>query len=244
MTTSRHGGLNLIGEPGMFDRYTDRARRAVVLADQAAARMLHDTVDTGHLLLGLIGEGGGVAFTALDALGVTTGAASVAVCRRRPAGDADPKARRPFTPQGKKALELALREALHLGHNYIATEHLLLGLIREGSDVGALALADCGIADGDQGFSSIVRAKVMELLRGYAKAERAKPVLSLEDGATVARLFASWAQQKGALSRATKADLADLAEAFAYGYACGAGKAAGEARAKVDLIELAPKTAG
>ena len=184
-----------------FDRYTDRARRAVVLADQAAAGMLHGTVDTGHLLLGLISEGGGVAFTALDALGVTAEAAAEAVRQRRPAGDTHPTAHRPFTPQLKKALELALREGLQLGDNFIATEHLLLGLIREGSDTGALALADCGAPDPE--FPAVVRARVREILRGYAdtereaRAEAAKPVLTLEDGSTIARLFASRCAARG-----------------------------------------------
>jgi hypothetical protein len=153
----------------MFDRYTDRARRVVALAGQEAGLMMHDTVDTGHLLLGLLREGEAVAFQALDALAVTLETAREAVGKRRACGDTHPTAARPFTPRLKKALELALREALQLGCTYVATEHLLLGLIKEGSDTGALALADCGKAEGDRGFSSQVRAKVLELLHGYAE---------------------------------------------------------------------------
>ena len=220
-----------------FDRYTDRARRAVVLADQAAARMLHGTVDTGHLLLGLIGEGGGVAFRALDSLGVTAQAAAGAVRQRRPAGDTHPTAHRPFTPQLKKAyLEArrlrrgpaAPREQLHRDGAPAA-----LGLIREKVRyAGALALADCGAPDPE--FPATVRARVHEILRGYAdtereaRAEAAKPVLTLEDGSTIARLFASWAQREGILARVTEEQFKDLANAFMYGYACGAGNAAGE----------------
>jgi ATP-dependent Clp protease ATP-binding subunit ClpC len=158
--------------PDMANRYTDRARRVVELARLAAQGLNHSAVGTDHLLLGLIGEGGGVAFTALSELGVTIESASEAVCRHHPAGDAGSPGYLPLTLRLKKTLELALREALQLGHNFVGTEHLLLGLIREGDDVGALALADCGVAEGDKGFLADVRAKVHELLRGYAGAEK------------------------------------------------------------------------
>lgn len=178
------------GDSGLFDRYADRARRAVFLADQAAIGLGHEAVGTGHLLLGLIGEGGGVAFTALDALGVTTDAAKEAVLRRHPGEDADPGRPRPFTPRLKKVMEFALREALLLGNNFIGTEHLLLGLIREGSDIGALALADCGVPDEDRGFSDVVRAKVLELLHGYAEAERRKAGAESATAMTVQEVLA------------------------------------------------------
>lgn len=218
----------------MFERYTDRAKRAVELAREEAADLGHDTVGTEHLLLGLIEEGGGVAFTALDALGVTAKAANEAVCRRHPAGTGRSAGWLPWSLRFRKVQELALREAIELGNNFVATEHLLLGLIREGSDTGALALADCGTAEGDRGFSSDVRAKVLELLRGYDDAERPKPavpgpILALEDGETVAGLFASWAQREGILARVTEKECADLAKAFMYGFACGAGSAAAKA---------------
>jgi len=213
----------------MFDRYTDRARRVVALADQEAGLMMHDSVDTGHLLLGLLREGEAVAFQALDALAVTLETAREAVGKRRACGDTHPTAARPFTPRLKKALELALREALQLGCTYVATEHLLLGLIREGSDTGVLALADCGKAEGDRGFSSQVRAKVLELLHGYAEAgrqaeaEKSKPVLSLEDGGRIAHLFAAYAQAEGLLAKSTREEVAEHAKTFMHGYACGAG---------------------
>lgn len=228
-----------------FDRFTDRARRAVALADQASARMLHDTTDTGHLLLGLIGEGGGTAFAALDALGVTAETAGEAVLRRRPAGDTHPTAHRPFTPRLEKALELALREALQLGCNYVGTEHLLLGLIREGGDTGVQALVACRE---DADFPSVVRAKVLELLRGYAEAERRakapKPVLTLDDGAEVARLFASWAQREGILSRVTEDQCALLARAFMTGFAYGAGRERGETIGAEAVAALARAAGG
>lgn len=157
----------------MFERYTDRARRSVELAQEYAAALGHDTVGTEHLLLGLLNEGGGVAFTALDALGVTVDTAGEAVRRRRRPGNGRTGGHIPFTPQFKKTTEVALREALQLGCNFVGTEHLLLGLIREAENVGALALADCGMTGGDRGFLTDVRRKVLELLHGYARNEHA-----------------------------------------------------------------------
>ncbi len=216
----------------MFERYTDRARRAVELAQEEAADLGHDSVGTDHLLLGLVGEGGGVAFRALDALGVTAAAAGAAVCRRHPAGTARREGHLPFTPEFRKVQEFTRREALQLGNNFIGTEHLLLGLIREDSGTGALALADCGEAEEERGFSEAVRAKVLELLRGYERADRqAKapgPVLTRDDGPVIAELFASWAEREGILARVTREQCADLAKAFAYGYAHGAGQAAAD----------------
>jgi ATP-dependent Clp protease ATP-binding subunit ClpC len=163
----------------MFERFTDRARRSVELAQGVAADLGHDSVGTDHLLLGLIGEGGGVAFRALDALGVTTEAASEAVCRRHKAGTRRTEGHLPWTPGFRKVAELALRESLELGNNFIGTEHLLLGLIRDADNCeGAQALADCGTARvdrdwrGDRDLLADVRAKVTELLRGYAETEK------------------------------------------------------------------------
>jgi hypothetical protein len=178
-------------------------------------------------------------------------AANEAVCRRHSAGTRRTAGHLPFTPRFKKAQELALREAIHLGNNYVGTEHLLLGLIREGAGVGALALADCGTAEADRGFSGAVRAKVLELLRGYDDADRRrvaatqepKSVLTPEDGPVIADLFASWAQREGILPRVTEEQCRDLAKAFAYGYACGAGSAAGDAavaRLRARLGKLDP----
>ena len=222
----------------MFDRYTDRARRVVALADQEAGLMMHDSVDTGHLLLGLLREGEAVAFRALDALGVTLETAREAVERRQACGDTHPTAAWPFTPRLKKVLELALREALQLGCNYVGTGHLLLGLIRDADNSeGAQALEDCGIGKGHHGFLADVRAKVLELLHGYAggarqaEAEKSKPALSLEDGGRIAHLFAAYAQAEGLLAKSTREEVAEHAKTFMHGYACGAGTVAGEARA-------------
>jgi hypothetical protein len=244
MTTDRRETftVTLITDPGefnMLERYTDRAKRSVELAGLAARGLGHDEVGTEHLLLGLIGEGGGVAFRALDALGVTAEAANEAVCRRHPAGDPVPSGWLSYAPRFRKVQELALREAIERGDNFIATEHLLLGLIRDDGSTGALALADCGTAEGDRGFSDIVRGKVLELLRGYDDAERRKaaspeeaqapdPILTLDDGPVIAELFAAWAQREGFPAQGDRRAVRDLAKAFAYGYACGAGSAAAE----------------
>jgi ATP-dependent Clp protease ATP-binding subunit ClpC len=158
----------------MFERYTDRAKRAVELAQGEAAGLGHDAVGTEHLLLGLVNEGGGVAFTALDALGVTAKAAGEAVWRRHRPGSRPSAGWLPYAPRFKVVAELALRESVMLGHNFIGTEHLLLALIRDADDSeGAQALADCGMAAEDEFTLDDVRAKVLELLRGYADAERA-----------------------------------------------------------------------
>lgn len=157
----------------MFERYTDRARRVIHLTHEAQQDMRHDEADTGHLLIGLIGEGGGVAWQALTALGVTPESAREAVRDRHPGGDANAVAYLKCSPALKRTLELALRESMLRGDNFMGTEHLLLGLIREGSDVGALALAACA-------SPSDVRAKTLELLDGYEK-----PAASGEDPVTV-----------------------------------------------------------
>src|SRR5271154_1729663 len=156
-------------EGEMFERYTDRAKRVIVLAQQAARDLNHNWIGTEHLAAGLIGEGGGVAFLALTALGVTGEAVREAVFERVPAGQVQPAGHIPFTPELKKILELGLRESLQLGCNYVATEHLLLGLIRREEGTGAKVLADCNVTLPE------VRAKVLELLRGYAEQEKAKP---------------------------------------------------------------------
>src|ERR1700677_1627758 len=153
----------------MFERYTDRARRVIVLAQQAARDLNHNWIGTEHLAIGLIGEGEGVAGQALIALGVTEAAVREAVVARIGIGQHEPCGHIPFTPRLKKACELALRESLQLGCNYIGTEYLLLGMLREGDGTGVRALEECGPTLGD------MRAKVLELLRGYAEQEKAKP---------------------------------------------------------------------
>jgi ATP-dependent Clp protease ATP-binding subunit ClpC len=121
----------------MFERFTDRARRVVVLAQEEARMLNHDYVGTEHILVALIREGGGIAAQALQSLGITAEAARQQVEEVVGRGQTDPqRGHLPFTPRAKKTLELALREALQLGHNYIGTEHILLGLIREGESKG------------------------------------------------------------------------------------------------------------
>jgi ATP-dependent Clp protease ATP-binding subunit ClpA len=146
----------------MFERFTDRARRVVVLSQEEARLLGHDYIGTEHILLGLVREGDGVAAQVLEALGV-----DLANVRRKVEEIIGERVERPsghipFTPRSKKVLELSLREALQLGHNYIGTEHLLLGLVREGEGVAAQVLVVLG-AD-----LSVVRHKVIEVLAGGA----------------------------------------------------------------------------
>jgi ATP-dependent Clp protease ATP-binding subunit ClpC len=151
----------------VFERFTDRARRSVVLA-QAEARMLnHNYIGTEHLLLGLVSAGEGVAFEALKTLGVSTTDVRAQVRLIVGEGQAAPTGHIPFTPRAKKVLELALREALQLGHNYIGTEHILLGLIREGEGVAAQVLETLGA---DLGRA---RQTVMQLLSGWTEVAEA-----------------------------------------------------------------------
>lgn len=129
---------------GMFERFTDRARRVVVLAQEEARMHSHNYIGTEHLLLGLIHEGEGVAAKALEKLGISLQAARDQVDELIGAGQNAPSGHIPFTPRAKRCLELSLREALQLGDNFIGTEHLLLGLIREGDGVASRVLMELG----------------------------------------------------------------------------------------------------
>ena len=129
----------------MFERFTDGARRAVVLAQEEARLLDHNYIGTEHLLLGLIETREGIASTALVALGVGGPRVREAVESIVGRGSEPPVGHIPFTPRAKKVLELALRESLQLGHNYIGTEHLLLGLIREGEGVACQVLEHVGV---------------------------------------------------------------------------------------------------
>jgi ATP-dependent Clp protease ATP-binding subunit ClpC len=146
----------------VFERFTDRARRVVVLAQEEARLLNHNYIGTEHILLGLIHEGEGVAAKALESLGISLEAVRAQVEEIIGHGGQAPSGHIPFTPRAKKVLELSLREALQLGHNYIGTEHILLGLIREGEGVAAQVLVKLG-AD-----LSRVRQQVIQLLSGYA----------------------------------------------------------------------------
>jgi ATP-dependent Clp protease ATP-binding subunit ClpC len=148
------------GQP-MFERFTDRARRVVVLAQEEARMLNHNYIGTEHILLGLIHEGEGVAAKGLESLGISLEAVRAQVEEIIGQGQQAPSGHIPFTPRAKKVLELSLREALQLGHNYIGTEHILLGLIREGEGVAAQVLVKLG-ADLNR-----VRQQVIQLLSGY-----------------------------------------------------------------------------
>ncbi|MEE2768399.1 MAG: ATP-dependent Clp protease ATP-binding subunit [Actinomycetota bacterium] len=162
----------------MFERFTDRARRVVVLAQEEARLLNHNYIGTEHILLGLIHEGEGVAAKALESLGVSLEAVRSQVEELIGQGGSSPSGHIPFTPRAKKVLELSLREALQLGHNYIGTEHILLGLIREGEGVAAQVLVKLG-AD-----LSRVRQQVIQLLSGYAGAGAAGAESGEKAGAT------------------------------------------------------------
>jgi ATP-dependent Clp protease ATP-binding subunit ClpC len=149
------------GAPPMFERFTDRARRVVVLAQEEARMLNHNYIGTEHILLGLIHEGEGVAAKGLEALGISLEGVRAQVEEIIGQGQQAPSGHIPFTPRAKKVLELSLREALQLGHNYIGTEHILLGLIREGEGVAAQVLVKLG-ADLNR-----VRQQVIQLLSGY-----------------------------------------------------------------------------
>src|SRR5499425_1421262 len=151
----------------MFERFTDRARRVVVLAQEEARMLNHNYIGTEHILLGLIHEGEGVAAKALESLGISLEAVRQQVEEIIGQGQQAPSGHIPFTPRAKKVLELSLREALQLGHNYIGTEHILLGLIREGEGVAAQVLVKLG-ADLNR-----VRQQVIQLLHGYQGKEPA-----------------------------------------------------------------------
>ena len=161
----RHGagGINL------FERFTDRARRVVVLAQEEARLLNHNYIGTEHILLGLIHEGEGVAAKALESLNISLEAVRAQVEEIIGQGGSSPSGHIPFTPRAKKVLELSLREALQLGHNYIGTEHILLGLIREGEGVAAQVLVKLG-AD-----LSRVRQQVIQLLSGYGGQKEPAP---------------------------------------------------------------------
>lgn len=149
----------------MFERFTDRARRVVVLAQDEARGLKHNYIGTEHLLLGLISEGEGVAAKALAMMDINDGDVRASVIEIIGEGEKTVEGHIPFTPRAKRVFELSLREALQLGHNYIGTEHLLLGLLKEGEGVAAQVLTKRG-ADLSQ-----VRQNVIQLLSGYQRGE-------------------------------------------------------------------------
>ena len=154
-------------EPAMFERFTDRARRVVVVAQEEARKLSHSYIGTEHLLIGLVQEGEGVAAKVLKTFGISAAAVRTQVEEIVGEGSQAPSGHIPFTPRAKKVLELAMREGVRLDHNYIGTEHILLGLIREGEGVAAQILVKLGADLGR------VRQKVVELVGKGAGSEEA-----------------------------------------------------------------------
>jgi ATP-dependent Clp protease ATP-binding subunit ClpC len=159
----------------VFERFTDRARRVVVFAQEEARLLNHNYIGTEHVLLGLVREGEGVAARALTSMGIGLDAVRGQVEKIIGQGQAAPAGHIPFTPRAKKVLELSLREALQLGHNYIGTEHILLGLLREGEGVAAQVLQQLG-ADLNR-----VRQTVIQLLSGYSQGKERGPSAALHE---------------------------------------------------------------
>ena len=153
----------------MFERFTDRARRVVVLAQEEARLLNHNYIGTEHILLGLLNEGEGIAAQALESLDIDLASVREEVVKIIGQGQQSPSGHIPFTPRAKKVLELSLREALQLGHNYIGTEHILLGLIREGEGVAAQVLQQLGAE------LQKVRQTVIQLLSGPGGSEEQQP---------------------------------------------------------------------
>ena len=141
----------------MFERFTERARQVVVLAQEEARTLKHNYIGTEHILLGLLREEEGLAARVLESLDITVERVRAQVVRIVGSGEEITSGQIPFTPRAKKVLELALREALSLGHNYIGTEHILLGLVREGEGIAAGALESLGVS------LEKVRSQVMSL---------------------------------------------------------------------------------
>jgi predicted DNA-binding transcriptional regulator AlpA len=146
-----------------FERFTDRARGAIVKAQEEARLMNHTWIGTEHLLLGLLAEGGGIAYEALNDYSVSLEIVRAQIAHMIPRGPTTPQGHIPFTPRAKKVLELALREALKLGHNYVGTEHVLLSLEREGEGVAPQALVAIGVP------LRSLRQTILERLQGFAK---------------------------------------------------------------------------
>ena len=184
----------------MFERFTDRARRVVVLAQEEARTLNHNYIGTEHILLGLTREGEGVAAKALELLGISQEAVRRQVEEVIGQGQQAPSGHIPFTPRAKRVLELSLREALQLGHNYIGTEHILLGLIREGEGVAAQVLVKLG-ADLNR-----VRLQVNQLLQGYQGKEPAAAGAPTEAPPSASLVLDQFGRNLTAGARAGKLD--------------------------------------
>src|SRR5438309_8896653 len=208
----------------MFERFTDRARRVVVLAQEEARLLNHNYIGTEHILLGLIHEGEGVAAKALESLGIALEAVRTQREEIIGQGGSSPSGHIPFTPRAKKVLELSLREALQLGHNYIGTEHILLGLVREGEGVGAQVLIKLG-AD-----LSRVRQRVIEVLSKYPASEHADTARAPADPPRCARCGASLSETAAyRVVQASGEAAEDEPVRFVVVYCKGCGNALGTA---------------
>jgi ATP-dependent Clp protease ATP-binding subunit ClpA len=202
-------------EREMFERFTDRARNVVVLAQEEARMLDHNYIGTEHILLGLIHESQGLAARALESMGIGLEPVRQAVEEIVGRGKKSPSGHIPFTARAKKVLELSLREALQLSHNYIGTEHILLGLIREGEGVATRVLVDLG-AD-----LNSIRQRVIQLqadnpateeMPRAARARAAARADAAESARAEAAAMRAGAAQdeaarlEGALAEATRAD--------------------------------------
>jgi hypothetical protein len=174
----------------MFERFTDRARRVVVLAQDEAQLLNHNYIGTEHILLGLVRDGEGVGAAVLEALGISLGAVREQVLTAVRPGDTVPSGHIPFTPRAKKVLELSLREGLQLGHHYIGTEHILLGLIREGEGVAAVVLASLGAE------INLVRKEVI-LRSGHSESGTTLKAEAAAEYVNLKRLFESLSRLLG-----------------------------------------------
>jgi prophage maintenance system killer protein len=182
-----------------FARFTNRARHATILAQEEARHLSHNYVGTEHLLLGLIHEGEGVAAKALEALSISLQAVRAQVEQIIGRGELTPTGHIPFTPRAKKVIELSLREALRLGHNYIGTEHILLGLIREGEGVAAQVLVNLGASH------ARLRQQVLRLLQGGLHQPPGGPAGPLPSSTAAAASLDYYDQQLADVRRAKDA---------------------------------------
>ena len=195
----------------MFSRFTDRARKVIALANQEAQRFNHEFVGTEHLLLGLVNEGTGVGANVLKNLGVDLDKARAAVEGIEKPGPAmASRGKLPQTPRGKKVVEYAIQEAKALDHNYVGTEHLLLGLVRESEGVAAQALMNMGLE------LEKVRAEVLSLLGVGKKAEQRQTVAMggspREITGDLAEVLTAWDRLPEAVHRAILAVVRDALE--------------------------------
>ena len=214
----------------MFERFTDGARQVIVLAQEEARMLYHNYIGTEHLLLALIHEGEGVAAKALESMDIALEAAVQQVVDIIGRGQAPPTGHIPFTPRAKNVLELSLREALRLGHSHIGTEHLLLGLVREGEGVGARILQDLGadmnrvgqavieLLPGDSSGMSFERQtreelrRVLDLPPLFEEREKAVLTLLTREGLTTSAIAEELGVSKEQVGEIIRAIVAKLGE--------------------------------